>query len=255
MKIFYVTGAIGLLGLLGLAVWNRYQKSHITEETVSKFYNSHNSNLKLRKYTDITATLSPETVVYPGDPQLIIEPICHVGQDSCFGLTKISMSNHIGTHIDFPAHIAKGAKTSSDYSISDLIGEGIIIEIPPEAQCITREHISSQKIDKNSFVFFKTSSSKKSKNTTFNGDYVYIDPEAAEALLKLNVKIVGIDSISVDSLKNESLPVHQLLLKNEILIVENLNLTNIYPGKCIVHISPLNIPGMDGLPARVVIER
>ncbi len=154
-----------------------------------------------------------------------------------------------------PSHVVKGGKRSSDYCVSDLIGEGLIIEIPPEAKCITPDHIKSQKLSKNSFVFFKTSNSKISKSDSFLPDYVYIEPEAAEELLKRQVRIVGIDYLSVDGIKNETLPVHQLLLKNNILIVENLELANVDPGNCIIHISPLHVPDMDGLPARVTIER
>jgi len=254
MKWYYVTSAIGAIGLIGIAIWNRAQRNSITVDDVSGFYNS-NNKLKFRKYTDVTASLSPKTVVYPGDPNFTLETLCHIGKDSCFGLSKISMSNHMGTHIDFPSHVVKEGKTSSDYDISDLIGEGIVIEIPPDAKSITPAHIKPQKINKNSFVFFKTSNSKISKSDTFVSDYVYIEPETAAELLKLQVRLVGIDYLSVDGIKNDTLPVHQLLLKNNILIVENLELSSVNPGKCIIHVSPLNVPDMDGLPARVTIER
>jgi kynurenine formamidase len=39
------------------------------------------------------------------------------------------MSNHLGTHIDYPSHIIKNGKNSSDYDINYLIGNSIIIEI------------------------------------------------------------------------------------------------------------------------------
>jgi arylformamidase len=61
---------------------------------------------------------------------------------------------------------------------------------------------------------------------------------------------VGIDYLSVDPHASD-LPVHKILLDNNVLIVENLNLTPISQGIYQVFIVPLNIPNMDGLPVRV----
>ena len=45
---------------------------------------------------------------------------------------------------------------------------------------------------------------------------------------------------------------HKSFLSNEVLIVENLELDKAPIGRCEIYIMPLNIPYMDGLPARVV---
>lgn len=39
------------------------------------------------------------------------------------------MSNHSGTHIDYPSHLILNGKNSSDYDINYFIGESIVIEI------------------------------------------------------------------------------------------------------------------------------
>lgn len=53
----------------------------------------------------------------------------------------------------------------------------------------------------------------------------------------------------------EDLPVHKILLEHDILVIENLELKSVAPGKYKFFIIPLNIPNMDGLPARVMISR
>lgn len=84
--------------------------------------------------------------------------------------------------------------------------------------------------------------------------YVYIEPDAAEALLQKGVKIVGIDYISVDCYDAEDLSVHNILLSKEVLIVEGLELKHAPIGRGEIYIMPLHIPDMDGLPARVMIK-
>jgi arylformamidase len=165
------------------------------------------------------------------------------------------LGNHTGTHIDFPAHVVQGGKTSSDFSIEDLIGSGLIIEVPDVEKSITRKFVAEQSILSNDFVFFKTSNSRLSKQDKFTDKYVYIEPEAAEELLKKGVKIVGIDYISVDRYEAEDLPVHKSLLSKDVLIVEGLELNNAPIGRCKIYIMPVNIHGMDGLPARVVAKK
>lgn len=216
-----------------------------------------NAGLTSRKntYSDLTAPITEKTVIFPGDPVFSKKCISSIGDESYFNLAEISLGNHTGTHIDFPAHVKSGGKVSSNYSIDNLIGDGIIIEVPNDATSITRSFIMKQPILKDDFVFFKTKNSSLSKQDQFNEKYVYIEPDAANALLEKKVKMVGIDYISVDLLSEENLPVHNILLSNDILIVENLELNKASPGRAKFFVMPLNIPQMDGLPARVVMTR
>jgi len=167
-------------------------------------------------------------------------------------LDKIYLGNHTGTHIDFPAHVIKGGKTSNDYPIDSLIGHGLIIEVPNDAVSITKKFVKNQPILQNDFVFFKTSNSKIPKDAKFTEKYVYIEPDAVQELLDKKPKVVGIDYISVDKYEAEDLPVHKSLLSNGVLIVEGLELNNAPTGRCEIYIMPLKINNMDGLPARVM---
>ncbi|WP_028389658.1 cyclase family protein [Legionella fairfieldensis] len=211
------------------------------------------SREKLNTY-DLTAKISENTTVFPGDPEYKSELVNSLSTGSAFNLCCLHIGNHTGTHIDFPAHVLEGGKSSSDYSIQDFIGSCLIIEVPNQEKSITKSFVKKQEILQNDFVFFKTSNSNLSKRGNFTDKYVFIEPEAAEELLKKGVRIVGIDYISVDQYEAESLPVHKSLLSNNVLIVEGLELNNVPLGRCKVYIMPLNIENMDGLPARIIAE-
>ncbi len=206
------------------------------------------------KYYDLSANISEDIVTFPGDPQYKAEDVCSLEKGAHYHLSEIRLGNHTGTHIDFPSHVIKGGKTSSDFSIDDLIGHGLIIEVPGDESSITKDFISKQSILAKDFIFFKTSNSKLSKNTKFKDSYVYIEPEAAEELVKKGVRVVGIDYISVDKYEYENLPVHKSLLSNDVLIVEGLELNDIPVGRCKIYIMPMKINNMDGLPARVLAK-
>jgi len=253
-----ITCAVGLLGLLGLYYFNKKSSRgwDITRDDLhDEFGKEDVMTIKRSCYEDLTAVITPKTVVFPGDPSFSVDPVCSISESSSFSLCKMQMGNHMGTHVDFPAHVIKGGKTSTDYSLDDLIGEGVIIEIPHDVKSIGRTDIDCEKIYENDFVFFKTGNSDISKHEDFTDKYVYITPDAAKALLEKKVRVVGIDYISVDAYEAEELPVHKILLSNDILIVENLELGEVNPGRCKLYIMPLKADEMDGVPARVFMQK
>lgn len=216
--------------------------------------NNSTEGKKAKKYYDISVNISENLAAFPGDPCYKAEQVNSLEEGSHFHLNKIFLGNHTGTHIDFPAHVIKNGKTSSDFPIESLIGSGLIIEVPEQDSSVTKHFIKNLPILENDFVFFKTANSKISKQAPFTEKYVYIEPDAAEELLLKGVKIVGIDYISVDKYESEDLPVHTCLLSNDVLIVESLELNNVPVGRCKIYIMPMKINDMDGLPARVIVK-
>lgn len=207
---------------------------------------------KEARYYDLSTKIANDLVVFPGDPAYSNEVVCSLEKGDSFNLCHMHLGNHAGTHIDFPAHTIKNHKTSSDFPIEFLIGPGIIIQVPSTEKSITKDFVAKQSIMKSDIVFFKTSNSTISKHAPFTEKYVYIEPDAAKELLEKGVKIVGIDYISVDAYDDANLTVHNTLLSKEVLIVEGLELSDIPEGRYEIFIMPLNIPNMDGLPARVL---
>jgi arylformamidase len=207
------------------------------------------------KVYDLTIPITKELPVFPGDPFFKSEEIKSLDKGDAFKLCHIEMGNHMGTHIDFPAHVIEHGKTSTNYPIESLIGSGLIIELPDNEECIQAQFVQKQPIQKNDFVFFKTSNSKRlSKQKEFSKKFVYLEPGAAKSLIEKGVRIVGIDYLSIDSYEAEGLPVHRELLANEVLIVEGLNLAEVPPGRYKIYIMPTHILDMDGLPARVIAK-
>ncbi len=207
------------------------------------------------KLQDLTVEMSSELTVFPGDPAFEKQVIVKLDdKNNHYCLSKISLSNHLGTHIDFPAHVMRGGKTSSDYSHDDLQGDGLIIEVPSEHRSINLNFLKEYSFFQNDIIFFKTNNSNLSKTGNFSDHAVYIEPEAAEFLVESKVKIVGIDYLSVDQYSAIELPVHHILLSNNILIIENLDLKNTTQGRYQFLIIPsFKIAGMDGLQVRVFV--
>lgn len=206
-------------------------------------------------FYDLTHAISSSMVVFPGDPTFESKMVMDVNNDDPFTLRHFSLGNHAGTHIDFPAHVRSGGKTSDHFPIEYLTGIGKIINIPENSH-VTASHVDAADIAPGNIVFFKTRNTRDSlyEKGVYTEDFKAIEPEAAKRLVERGIRIVGIDYLSVDPVEDENLTVHKTLLDEEVLIVENLNLQMIPAGRYYIRIAPLKIEGMDGLPVRVVAD-
>jgi arylformamidase len=103
-------------------------------------------------------------------------------------------------------------------------------------------------------VLFKTDNSKlwESEKKEFQKNYVGLDKSAASWIAESNVKLVGIDYLSIARF-NETKEVHQILLKNNIIILETLNLSNVEPGIYKLICLPLKISKAEAVPVRAVL--
>lgn len=81
---------------------------------------------------DLTAKINTMMVVYPGDPSYKSNEVFSLKAGDSFNLCEEHFGNHTGTHIDFPAHVIPNGKTSDDFNLSYLMGEGIIIDATEE---------------------------------------------------------------------------------------------------------------------------
>ena len=62
--------------------------------------------------------------------------------------------------------------------------------------------------------------------------YTFISREVIDYLIKNEAKLIGVDTVNIDSSRDLERPAHKMLLRNNILIVENLaNLEQLYGKK------------------------
>ncbi|MEQ1666107.1 MAG: cyclase family protein, partial [Bdellovibrionales bacterium] len=104
-------------------------------------------------------------------------------------------------------------------------------------------------------VLFKTMKDTDNRQEKLlQRDFIALDVDAAYYLSELGIVLVGIDGLSI-AIAHELNETHQVLLKNEIVIVEVLNLTGIPVGNYEMICLPIKIEGAEAAPARVLLRR
>lgn len=208
-----------------------------------------------KKIYDVTVTISNGIVTYPGDPEAIIKHKKIAGSASV-NVSSLSLSAHVGTHVDSPYHYFDEGKSVEEFPPEILVGPCLVCDMG-DADQITRSSLEKLPIDKYRRVLLKTKNSLLWKNPEhkFIEDHVHITADAAEYLASFDITIVGIDYLSIDSYHDKNSPAHNILLKKGLLLIEGLNLLNIPPGPYELICAPLKIKNSDGSPARVFLRK
>ncbi|AEH60361.1 Kynurenine formamidase [Methanosalsum zhilinae DSM 4017] len=200
-----------------------------------------------RKIIDISTPISNSTPVYPGDPEPAIEPITSIESDG-FKISSIFIGSHTGTHIDVPSHVFPEGGSTDDILLEELIGEAAVLDISSYENKPVNSRILHEKLQG-----FDHSSTPEILllNSGNNCPTISIDIDTWEWIVHQDFRIIGTSCMSVDI--SNSMDVHQLLLKNNIYIIESLNLAEVEEGIYFFIALPMKISGCDGAPVRAIL--
>lgn len=209
---------------------------------------------------------------YPTLPPLRVEQLRTVKRNGSNVSIITCMHMHLGTHIDFPLHMVQEAKASDGYTLEDLSGEGVVMDISykGEGEEITEEDLAQYddqvKVRDMTFIFTGWSK-KRSHTTTYLSKWPYIGEEAAHFLVNKNIKLVGVDTLSIGKIggkitakepptKPQSQIVHKIFLEAGIPAVEEVaNLDKVLMGNKAARgffvVAPLAIKDVEASPCRV----
>lgn len=203
---------------------------------------------------DITRPISEDTVVWPGDPNVVIDKIASMDRGDHNNISAAHMSLHTGTHIDAPRHFIANGKDTASVDLARFIGRAKVFDMTGHS-VIDAAALSNLCIGENDIVLFKTANGRLWDEPEFAENFVYLSEDAAWELLNRGVKSVGIDYLSIEAFHSEGAPVHHILLSHEIGIIEGLDLRNVDSGVYYIVCLPLKITGADGSPVRAVLLR
>ena len=174
-----------------------------------------------------------------------------------FHIGKIDMVVNTGTYMDCPFHRYEDGEQFTDIKLDRLVNiPGVIIEA---------DHKESKEVGISNFknanvrgkaVLVETSWDKFWRQDAYFENNPFLTEEAAIYLRDQGAVMVGIDSLNIDDTRKKSRPVHSVLLKENILIIEHLcNLSAIPKGSPFtVSAAPPKIKGVGSFPVRVYCE-
>jgi kynurenine formamidase len=203
------------------------------------------------KFIELSHELAPEMPVWPGDPETKLTEISQIANDGCLA-SSVSFCSHAGTHLDAPAHMLSKGKKLDAFPAEKFVAKAIVLDVERASGDVQLSDIDLASLNGVEAVLFCTGWQKHYGSEKYYKKYPAISSDVADFLATSNLKMVGIDSPSVDSEENPSFPVHKKLLQREVLPIENLCNLDKLLGKTFTLIAmPQKVP-LDGFPIRAV---
>lgn len=204
--------------------------------------------MKNFKIIDISLPLNSSTIIYPGDPKIVIE----LAEKGYPLVSKITLGSHTGTHIDAPKHVFKDGASLDEIPLEQMVGKCRVFDFTDAESAIKVSDLKKHNIKEGERILAKTKNSEIGFKK-FRDDYIYLDGDAAEYLAQKRVALFGIDYLSVKQRGSNDTRAHTELLKNNIIIFEGLDLSKAEAGEYMFVGLPLKFTSIDGSPARAIL--
>lgn len=206
---------------------------------------------KGKQIIDISPIISPHTAVFPGDVPFRADIALDMRKGDNLTLSSFTMSAHIGAHTDAPNHYALGGSAIDARALEIYIGPAQVIEV----KCSPNSRIQVADLSSHSIlaprILFKTRSFPNPDK--WNGDFVALSSDLIDYLAAKKVRLVGIDTPSIDPANDKSLESHTAVFKNDLSILEGVVLEHVEPGLYDLIALPLRIAGADASPVRAIL--
>ncbi len=207
------------------------------------------------KIIDLTQTIEETMSVFPGDPLPALSPLSDLRGGGHYRLTRLEMTTHTGTHLDCPAHVLTDGATLDNMDLGCFAGPGIVIDcrdiLYKTLELSVLEGYNLQGIE---FILFFADCAKYWQTRTYWEYAPSLSMELLQYLAAMkSLKGIGLDFGTPDSLNDETLNGHRLLLENNRIIIENLsNLNQLLNRRFYFSALPLKIKNGDGSPVRAM---
>jgi len=199
---------------------------------------------------DLTPLVSPRLAVWPGDTIARREVLLDLARGDNITLSSLHATVHLGAHADAPSHYGRDAATIERRDLSLYIGPCQVVHVvvargsrvePEQLPAITAPR-----------VLIATGTFQDSEH--WNPDFAALSPRLVDALHDQGVRLIGIDTPSVDLQESKDLPSHQAFLRHDMAILEGLVLRDVPEGRYELIALPLRLDGFDASPVRAVLR-
>jgi len=205
----------------------------------------------MRTLWDISPAIGPDTPPFPGDEPYSQRWTARIGPGCPVNLSAITMSPHVGAHADAPLHYADGAPAIGAMDLAPYLGPCRVIHAIGCGPLVQPAHLAHAAVALPARVLVRTCTKAP---TAWSDDFSAYAPETIEWLAERGVRLVGIDSQSVDPASSKALHSHHGLLRHDLRVLENLVLDDVPEGDYELIALPLKLSLACASPVRAVLR-
>ena len=215
----------------------------------------------MSRVIDISPPVGPGAVVWPGDTPFALEVTWSPDHGDAVTVSRMSLSPHTGAHADAPLHVGAGPADAAALDLAAYWGPCLVVDWRAEIArsprgAIERGALEARAADLEGAerVLFRTLDAPLA---VFPKTFPHFTPEAAAwlaARAPRGLRLVGIDTFSVDHPESKDLAAHRALFSGGLAVLEELDLSGAAPGSYELVALPLKLTGGDASPVRAALR-
>jgi arylformamidase len=202
---------------------------------------------------DISVPFSAGTPEWPGDTPFACGWAWQIASGASVNVSRLTMSPHVGTHADAPLHVRIGAAGADALPLTPFLGPARVVDVSRSEGTITLADLQHGGYTVDT-VRLLLRTGRTVATGQFPERWPSLSPDAARALARAGLRLLGVDAPSVDDRESKTLDVHHALFDGGAYVLENLDLRGIAPGPWELLALPMPIGAVDAAPVRALLR-
>jgi arylformamidase len=181
-----------------------------------------------KRLLDLSHTVEDGMITYPGLPGPLICDFLTRGASrayysggTTFHIGQIQMVANTGTYVDAPFHRYADGRDLSELPLSSLANLKAVVIRSESSRAIDRSLFEGHQL-RGKAVLVHTGWSRHWRTPQYLDGHPFLTEDAALHLRDTGAVLVGIDSLNIDDAGDGRRPVHSVLLRANIPVVEHL---------------------------------
>jgi arylformamidase len=203
------------------------------------------------KVYDLTPLIEPELAVFPGDVGYTREVSMDFKRGQHLLLSAFRTTFHLGAHADSSSHYHAQGEGIDKRDLQSYCGCTQVIKVAVKrGERIGVAHLNDRPILAKRVLFWTGTFPNP---RVWNSDFASLSPELIEYLDHQGVRLVGIDTPSVDPETSKGLESHHALYKTQMSVLEGIVLDGVPESLYTLVALPLPFKDSDASPVRALL--
>lgn len=201
---------------------------------------------------DLSPPLEASLPVWPGDTPFSLTRTWAMGPGCPVNVSRLTLSTHTGAHADAPLHYVADGADAASMDVSTYLGPCRLIDVSGGTGPIQPTDVADALDEDTPRVLLRTFA--QGPPSGFPSDFRPIAAETIAALAAAGIRLIGVDTPSLDPETSKTLDAHGAAATAGMAILEGLALEGVPPGRYELIAVPLRLVGADASPVRALLR-
>jgi arylformamidase len=206
----------------------------------------------MQRLWDISPAIGPGFPVFPGDSGFSQRWTWTLSPDCPVNVSEITLSPHTGSHTDAPLHYDASGQSIAEVQLETYLGPCRVVHAIGVGAVVEPRHVDAHLHNVPERVLLRTY--RAAPVAVWDANFTAIAPQTIDLLQRHGVRLIGLDTPSLDPEQSKTLDAHQRVRAHGMAILEGIVLDDVPEGDYELIALPLKIAGCDASPVRAVLR-